>query len=167
MTTDERKPRITKVSAPIPDELSTPPKMKAESKSQKPAPASAPSKPGVIAAGVEKFYCLIAMGAMPFLPETGKMIFESAGNIAEAAESWAKADPVIRARFLKLIRTGEGSQFALAHVPFFLALAAEMKAKQAAKRKPEEEAEEPRERPKNAHQGPSAPVYQMPGNAVV
>lgn len=86
-------------------------------------------KPGVIAKGMSRLYTMGGMAGMPFFPGTAKTLIEQADQMGQLYEEWAKSDPAIRAKLLKLIRGSAGGKLMLAHLGIVMTFATEFKEK--------------------------------------
>lgn len=99
-------------------------------------------KAGVIAKGMTRLYTMGGMAAMPFFPNSAGAVLSQADDLGQLYEEWAKSDPAVRAKLLKIIRGSAGGKVLLAHLGIAFALFAEIQEKRAAKAEESSFAEE-------------------------
>lgn len=98
-----------------------------DKKEKGPAPygrTPAMPKDGVIAGGMQSFYVMIGMTWGMVDQQCGAAVVESSEQIGQAWESYAKANPKIRAALLRFLETGEFAKLFMAHAPLAMAIMA-------------------------------------------
>lgn len=85
--------------------------------------APAPMPRGGLRKPLEDMYTSMGMMMMPFDPNCGKVIIESAERCAESLEDLAKTNPAVRRVLIALVTTNALGAVIMAHAPILMAIA--------------------------------------------
>lgn len=108
------------------DEPERPPRVERTTSKRRKSKPAPPYKEGELIPTLTRAYAYMALGIMPFAPETANALMSNAESCAKSWDDWARTSPTVRKALYALRNTSAGLAVAGAHLPIVLAVATEV-----------------------------------------